>query len=80
MRLRTKEYLLFSVDSITNNIPLFLGGYFLFNIKSHIRNWLCKLERTRIGVDRPYLRAKDSTILSTSGTGSSRTKNNNDKF
>ncbi len=52
----------------------------LLNIKSLIRNWLCKLERTRIGVDRPYLRAKDSTILSTSGTGSSRTKNNNDKF
>lgn len=52
----------------------------LFNIKSHIRNWICKLERTYLGVDHFYLRAKDSPILSTSGTGSSRIKNNNDKF
>ena len=52
----------------------------LFNIKSHIRNSTCKPERTRIGADRFYLGAKDSPILTTSGTGSSRTKNNNDKF
>ena len=54
--------------------------FYLFNIKSHIRNWICKPERTSIGVDRLYLRAYDSPILITSGTGSSRTKNNNDKF
>lgn len=35
---------------------------------------ICKHERACIGADHPYLRAKDSSILSTSGIGSSATK------
>ena len=64
-----------------DKVALFLDSPLLpRNIKPLIRNSICKPERTPIGVYRLYLRVSDSHILNTSGTGSSRTKNNNDKF